>query len=75
MSNVKVASEKYDRIYYWSGGVERGSWKEGIPNCYPEYTDVFELAERTRRMGSITVLGNSKIGAPECNPHKCELTH
>lgn len=53
---------RFDRIYYWVGGTERGEWKEAWP------ADIAEGLESVRRAGYYAVLGRSSIGAPEGNP-------
>ena len=56
------AKLKLDRIWFWRGGRERGSWE------WCESSDAAATMSRLERMGYISVLGSSKIGPPEGPP-------
>lgn len=57
---------KYDRVYYWVGGNERGEWREAGPFTSNEQVDA-KIVE-IRKMGYVAVAGKSTIGAPEGVP-------
>ena len=61
---------KYDRIYYWSGGTERGEWRECTPGVWPEYKDIDTTLAEIKRQGYIAFKGLASIGPPEGNPHQ-----
>lgn len=55
---------KYDTLYYYRGGAERGEWFPVA--CTPAE---FEAKEKElRRAGYVTRRGDSKIGPPEGPP-------
>ena len=57
-------SGKYDVLWYYVGGLERGSWK--MVSCVPED---FEANEKLLRLaGYFTRRGRRSIGAPEGAP-------
>jgi hypothetical protein len=59
--------EKYDCIYYYVGGTERGIWRE----CSIETAVGIEAQiESIERSGYFALRGNRSIGAPEGPPHE-----
>jgi hypothetical protein len=49
---------KYDCVYYWVGGTERGVWKKADAGT----------ANKIRKMGYVAHDGNTSIGPPEGAP-------
>ena len=39
------------RIFYYTGGTERGQWREAFPNVWPEYKPAADLIEEIVRAG------------------------
>ena len=54
---------KFDTVYYWIGGTERGEWRE----C-PTSDSVEDTLRDIERMGYVGVRGKRSIGAPEGAP-------
>ncbi len=63
-----MTTAKYDRVYYWTGGTERGQWNEAIPGAWPDHQDIDSMIADCRRMGYVAVKGCASIGAPEGSP-------
>lgn len=56
---------RYDRVYFWNGGTEKGMWRETAVVA-PETAN--DLCKRIRNQGYVCMPGNSSIGAPEGPP-------
>lgn len=56
-------TQRYDVVWYWTGGTERGQWREAEPG-----DDIRETVRRIERMGSVAVTGKRSIGRPEGAP-------
>ena len=56
---------KYDRVYWWIGGTERGRWNERAIQAGEHVND---LCVRIRNQGYVCVPGRASIGAPEGPP-------
>jgi hypothetical protein len=59
------STAKMDRVYYWTGGTERGRWNE-VWDLSGKSAEV--VADEVRRQGYIAVTGRSTIGPPEGPP-------
>ena len=73
----------YDVVYYWTGGAERGEWREvdvhgaggdlgSMGSCW--VPNARELVARLERMGYVAVPGRRSIGAPEGPPSEAQAT-
>jgi hypothetical protein len=56
---------KYDRVWWWSGGTERGVWRD---TPVEQGETAHDLVKRLRQQGYVAVPGSSSIGAPEGPP-------
>lgn len=54
---------KYDCVYWWNGGTERGRWVQADPGT----------REECRRMGYVAYDGKTTIGPPEGPPTLAEI--
>lgn len=69
---MSSTTQKYDRVFYWTGGCEVGMWSAVIVGACraddgrPMTAD--EIVAQCRRMGYVAVRGSSTIGAPEGAP-------
>lgn len=54
---------KYDCVYWWNGGTERGKWMRADAGTRDEI----------RHMGYVAHNGNSAIGAPEGPPSLADI--
>jgi hypothetical protein len=54
----------YDTVYYWTGGTERGEWRETFITA----AEIEETLASVRRQGYVAVRGSKAIGPPEGAP-------
>ena len=54
---------KYDCVWWWNGGTERGKWMQSDPGTRDE----------CRRVGFVAYDGSTKIGPPEGPPSLAEI--
>lgn len=59
---------RYDAVYYWSGGRERGEWRFA-----PAGDDYRATVASIRRGGRVAFPGKVSIGAPEGPPSEADF--
>jgi hypothetical protein len=57
-------SAYYDVLFYYTGGTERGEWRE----CLATPAEFPRIEEELRRAGYVSRRGRRSIGAPEGPP-------